>query len=150
VAIIDRDDANHDRCIEAMGQLPPSPLLTTWPCLTEAMYLLWRAGGFSAQDELWGLLADGLVILHTPSDKEWERTGILMKQYADTPMDLADASLVVAAEVLGIRQIFTLDSDFYAYRITAKTTLRSFHNRCTPYRPNNGSPLTRGIRSAMA
>ena len=31
----------------------------------------------------------------------------LMEQYADHPMDLADASLVVAAESLGTRKVFT-------------------------------------------
>ncbi len=31
-------------------------------------------------------------------------------------MDLADASLVAAAERLSIRHIFTIDSDFYIYR----------------------------------
>ena len=41
----------------------------------------------------------------------------LMEQYRDTPMDLADASLVAAVEVLNLRRIFTLDSDFYVYRI---------------------------------
>jgi len=40
-------------------------------------------------------------------------------------MDLADASLVATAETLGIRQIFTLDSDFYVYRLHG-THLRSF------------------------
>lgn len=32
-------------------------------------------------------------------------------------MDLADASLVAAAEALGMRRILTLDSDFYVYRL---------------------------------
>jgi hypothetical protein len=41
----------------------------------------------------------------------------LMERYSDTPMDLADASLVAAAETLGLRRIFTLDSDFHFYRI---------------------------------
>ena len=41
-----------------------------------------------------------------------------MDQYADTPMDLADASLVVAAETSRLSLIFTLDSDFYVYRIS--------------------------------
>ena len=41
----------------------------------------------------------------------------LMEQYRDTPMDLANASLVATAEVLTLRRIFTLDSDFYVYRI---------------------------------
>lgn len=40
-----------------------------------------------------------------------------MEQYRGTPMDLADASLVATAEVLNLSRIFTLDSDFYVYRI---------------------------------
>jgi uncharacterized protein len=39
-------------------------------------------------------------------------------RYADHPMDLADASLVVAAEVLRTSKIFTIDrQDFEAYRL---------------------------------
>lgn len=45
----------------------------------------------------------------------------LMAKYHDTPMDLADASLVSAAEVLGLDRIFTYDNDFYIYRIDDKT-----------------------------
>jgi predicted nucleic acid-binding protein len=40
----------------------------------------------------------------------------LMLRYQDTPMDLADASLVACAETLNQKRIFTLDSDFYVYR----------------------------------
>jgi hypothetical protein len=41
-----------------------------------------------------------------------------MEQYADHPMDLADASLIAAAESLETRKVFTLDeNDFGAYRI---------------------------------
>jgi len=41
-----------------------------------------------------------------------------MELYSDHPMDLADASLVSAAESLNIRTVFTLDRrDFGAYRI---------------------------------
>ena len=117
VALVDRDDSSHARCVAALSTLPASPLLTTWPCLVEAMYLLWRAGGLPAQEELWGYLADGLVVLHTPEVKEWERMRTLMQQYHDAPMDLADASLVVAAERLNLRRIFTIDGHFHAYRI---------------------------------
>ena len=117
VALVDRDDPHHARCVAALQALPAQPLLTTWPCLTEAMYLLWRIGGLLAQDELWGYLADGLVVLHIPAANEWERIRTLMQQYHDAPMDLADASLVTAAERLQLRRIFTLDPHFYAYRI---------------------------------
>lgn len=96
------------------------PLLMTWPCLTEAMYLLWRAGGAAAQDELWSFLENGLVVLHQTAEEEWMRMRDLMRTYRDTPMDLADASLVAAAERLELCQVFTLDSHFRAYRIHGK------------------------------
>jgi predicted nucleic acid-binding protein len=42
----------------------------------------------------------------------------LMETYADHPMDLADASLIAAAEALSTRRVFTIDrADFSAYRI---------------------------------
>jgi len=117
VALVDEDDASHARCVAALETLPASPLLTTWPCLVESMYLVWRAGGFPAQEDLWGYLADGLVVLHTSEATDWQRMRVLMQQYRDTPMDLADASLVVAAERRQVRRIFSLDSHFRAYRI---------------------------------
>ena len=40
-----------------------------------------------------------------------------MDRYRDVPMDLADASLVAIAESLNQRQIFTLDRNFYIYRL---------------------------------
>jgi uncharacterized protein len=41
-----------------------------------------------------------------------------MEQYWDHPMDLADASVIVAAESLRTTRIFTLDfADFQRYRI---------------------------------
>lgn len=50
-----------------------------------------------------------------------------MRQYADHPMDLADASLVVAAEVLDTNRIFTIDrKDFAAYRIRRGHGLDTF------------------------
>jgi hypothetical protein len=43
--------------------------------------------------------------------------GKLMQKYADLPMDLADASLVILAEELGHGRIFSTDQrDFKAYR----------------------------------
>ena len=42
----------------------------------------------------------------------------IMDQYADHPMDLADASLLVAAERLDTRRVFTVDRrDFTVYRV---------------------------------
>jgi predicted nucleic acid-binding protein len=42
----------------------------------------------------------------------------LMKQYANRPMDLADAALIRVAEREGIRRFFTVDrKDFGVYRL---------------------------------
>jgi predicted nucleic acid-binding protein len=54
------------------------------------------------------------------SEIELGRMRLLMEKYKDTPMDLADASLVAAAESLDSPRIFTLDSDFYIYRFRDK------------------------------
>ena len=51
------------------------------------------------------------------SETEISRMQELMEKYHNVPMDLADVSLVVIAETTGLRQIFTLDDDFYIYRI---------------------------------
>jgi uncharacterized protein len=126
IALIDRTDIHHARCVATLATLPASPLLTTWPCLAEAMYLLWRAGGFPAQDELWAFCADGLLLMRVPATNEWQRLRELMHQYSDTPMDLADASLVATAERHGLRQIFSLDNHFRLYRIHGKDSFEVF------------------------
>jgi predicted nucleic acid-binding protein len=116
VALINKADSRHQNCVDALHTIR-GQLITTWACLTEAMYLLGTYGGFIAQEQLWGYILDRIVLIHEPSRAEQERMYALMLRYQDTPMDLADTSLVATAETLGIRQIFTLDSDFYVYRL---------------------------------
>ncbi len=121
VALVDSDDRHHARCLAALPSLT-SPLLTTWPCLTEAMHFLGKARGWDAQSVLWQFVRRGALQLHFPSSAEELsaeelRIEALMGQYRDAPMDFADASLVAAAETLNQRRIFTLDQHFYAYRI---------------------------------
>jgi hypothetical protein len=117
VALIDADDPHHMRCAEAAKNLPPSSMVTTWPCLTEAMHLLYRAGGLEAQNGLWTYLADGILRLDLASEGEWRRIHDLMNQYADMPLDMADASLVSAAERLRDRRLFSIDSGLRAVRL---------------------------------
>jgi predicted nucleic acid-binding protein len=40
----------------------------------------------------------------------------LSEKFTDVPMDLADATLIVASEAKGISKIASIDSDFYVYR----------------------------------
>jgi len=117
VALINRNDPNHASCLDAIKTLPSGPLITTWPCFTEAMYLLYRAAGHAGQAGLWGWRSAGRLALFDLTPQETDRMAALMTKYQDRPMDLADASLVVAAERLGATKLFTLDSDFHVYRL---------------------------------
>jgi len=47
----------------------------------------------------------------------------LMAQYADVPMDLADSSIVAVSESTRFRKVFTVDSDFYIYRMVDGSVL---------------------------
>jgi predicted nucleic acid-binding protein len=117
IALIDEGQGEiHRTCVARLASLS-GPLLTTWPCFTEAMYFLGEIEGWNGQEALWRFIERGALRVHIPTDSETERMRVLMKKYADTPMDLADASLVAAAETQKLRRIFTLDSDFRVYRI---------------------------------
>jgi len=120
IALIDKGQGDiHTQCVEAYQQLTGS-LLTTWPCFTEAMYFLSELRGWSGQHILWQFLDRKALHLYHPNELECKRMEVLMGKYQDIPMDLADASLVAAAESQNLRRIFTLDSDFYVYRANGK------------------------------
>ena len=80
------------------------------------MYFLGKSRGHAAQDALWSMVLSGKVRVHALSESDMSRMRVLMGKYSDTPMDLADASLVVMCEALALSIIFTTDSDFYVYR----------------------------------
>ena len=123
IALLDRHDNHHQECVEAGKFLAAEPLLTTWPCFTEAMYLLGAVGGYGFQIELWKFIEERQLNLHDLTSIEIARMRELMEKYQDTPMDLADASIVAVAESLSIRDVFTLDSDFRIYRFSDGSTL---------------------------
>jgi predicted nucleic acid-binding protein len=116
VAAINPADPNNKKALAALTGVRVAPV-ATWPCLTEAMYLV----GARGQEKLRRQIEGGLFKLYTPTQADMLRAFALMRKYADAPMDFADASLVVAAEVLRITRILTLDSHFYVYRIHDKT-----------------------------
>jgi predicted nucleic acid-binding protein len=120
IAIIDADEPDHDRCVQALDEAT-LPLVTTWPAFTEAMYLLARAGGIHAQRALWRLVQTDRLVIADLSASAVERSSRLM----DLPMDLADATLVALAEEEGHRTVFTLDSDFTVYRIRGRLPFRT-------------------------
>lgn len=121
VAIIDKGQNDHRRCKAALKALPP-PLITTWSCITETMHFLKLLRGWEGQEALWSFIEQDKIRIHAPNADEWKRIRELMRQYQNVPMDCADASLVALAELTGSKTVFTLDSDFFIYRIHGKDT----------------------------
>lgn len=126
LALLDRDDPHHATCVMKIRHLPAEPLITTWPCFTEAMYLLGEAGGYGYQRALWNLCATKKLILLDLTATEIDRMAELMSKYHDIPMDLADASLVAVVESRNFRTLFTLDSDFFIYRLRDGSAITVF------------------------
>lgn len=116
IALIDRRDSEHARCVAAAEHLF-GPLLTTWPAFTEAMYLLGARGGWHAQQPLWRMITLGQLVLADMRPRMFERMPALMERYQNVPMDLADASLVAVAEEQHMHRVFSLDRDFLIYRL---------------------------------
>lgn len=116
LALADRGDAYHVRCREFFRR-NREPLMTTYPVLVECVHLMFSRIGV-AKTLTWmetlGTQGVGVFVMgadHLP------RLTALMRQYADLPMDLADASLVLLAEENGDGRIVSTDErDFHAYR----------------------------------
>ena len=117
VALANPDDPYREACLEASQTLGDEVMVTTWLCFTEAMHLLGRDGRYYLQDSLWEMRRTGRLQVHSNTDPEADRMDTLMKQYSNFPMDVADASLVAAAESLNLSRLFTIDPEFYSYRL---------------------------------
>jgi predicted nucleic acid-binding protein len=115
IALFDPRDAQHARCREILESIR-APLQTTLPVLTEAFHILSPdSRGSDSLREFVLLGGTGVWFFDAPS---LERAFELMEVYRDHPMDLADASLIAAAEALGTRKVFTIDRrDFGTYGV---------------------------------
>ncbi|MGD0835168.1 MAG: PIN domain-containing protein [Polyangia bacterium] len=116
LALANRSDRHHAAAVRALAE-SRERLVTTWPVLTETCHLLLTRLGVAAEIGFVRSLRDGSSAVFSPAEIHLARMEELMEQYADLPMDLADASLVVLAEELHDGRIFSTDQrDFRAYR----------------------------------
>ena len=122
LALIDADDEWHERCSSAFQDLR-LPLATTSAVLAEFFHLLGETPG--AMTRGWNLVSSGAFTVLPISDADLPELERLMMQYADRPMDLADATLVRLAERESLRTVFTVDhDDFETYRIRGRERFR--------------------------
>jgi uncharacterized protein len=126
LCLVDRSQPQHQDYKQVVIRLR-KPLITTWACLTEVMYLAQGRGGWKMQQQVAQYLLDDLLVIHEIQSDDYDRLFALMAQYQDRPMDLADATLVLTAEKTGVNQILTLDSDFLFYRIAERESFNIIH-----------------------
>ena len=125
LALADARDAWHQRAV-AKWDTQAEGWMTTWAVLTEASYLLAARLGPEFSARLLDDVAEGNLAIWTPGADDIRRIPALLRRYANLPMDLADATMVLLAEHLGHGRILSTDErDFGAYRWKQH---KPFHN----------------------
>jgi len=122
LALLDRDDRWHARCVRTF-QTAPLPLATTSAVLGELFHLVGDDPRSVAA--AWAFVRSGAVVLRTIEHDELPALDALMRKYGDRPMDFADASLVHLATRESLGSIFTVDrADFETYRWAGRRRFR--------------------------
>jgi uncharacterized protein len=117
-AIVDADDRWHSPCLSAFRNTR-LPLLTTEAVLTETFHLAGRRRHDT--EKVWRFVRSGALTVQPILDTDLPALEALMRQYADRPMDFADATLVHLAARESISLILTVDwEDFETYRLPGR------------------------------
>ena len=119
VALLNMRDTHHQAITDLFIERDAgrgTPLITTWPVITEACSFL--------PDNRQGQVLDwvsesGIGIISIDEGLDFMRAQIA--KYDDLPCDFADASLLYAASVTGVREIWTLDRNFLVYRLSNRS-----------------------------
>ena len=121
VGLLDRGQSVHQACSDFYSQWD-GQIVTSEAVITESTHLLSaaRGGGTACID----FILQGNILVFPSTEVSLKRCRQLMEKYSDLPMDFADATLVVIAEELGTDLIFTVDHDFYIYRIRGRKHFR--------------------------
>lgn len=119
IAIFAVDDRHHHHYDALISELSATGLrlLTTWPCIVEASYLL----GVPRRYELLRWVELGGVIVYPFSPHDLAEIVGWMETYTEVgkrEMDFADATLYWVATATGVREVMTTDvRDFSRYRL---------------------------------
>ena len=101
----------------------PGPLVIPALALAEVAYLVESRLGVRAELALIEDLATGGFNVDAPHPSDWLRIAQLTARYADVGLGMVDASIIAAAERLGITRIATLDRRHFGIVRPAHTDL---------------------------
>lgn len=107
VAYLDAKDPSHAESAAALDEFA-GMLCTTSAVITEAMHFVApRANGPELLSKF--VDASGMHVYDLSQPAALLEAAVLMRKYVDTPMDYADATLVLLAEHLNVSYVATLD-----------------------------------------
>ena len=114
VALLSRNDANHDRARRIFADSAP-PFRCCEAVVAEACFLMRKVHPTGPLDVV-ALGARGVYSIAISADEHWPNIEALLKKYSDRPISLADACLIRCAEIHQEARILTFDTDFGVYR----------------------------------
>jgi len=91
--------------------------------ITEVSYLVATRLGVEAEVRFLGDLAAGNLIPEPVMPADWLRIAELVARYRDLPLGTVDASVITAAERMGITDVATLDLRHFGV-VRARSPLR--------------------------
>lgn len=113
VALLDRSERQHARCVEVMQGLD-RPLVTCEAVIAESCYLLRGLPG--AADTILENIERGVFQIPFQLAHATAAVRNILRKYRDLAPDFADACLIQLADELDTGDILTLDGDFDSYR----------------------------------
>jgi predicted nucleic acid-binding protein len=114
VALLSRDDANHDRARRLFAECAP-PFRSCEAVVAEACFLM-RKVHPAGPAEIAALGARGLFRIAISAEEHWEPIEAVLKKYSNRPASFADACLIRCAEIHPEARILTIDDDFRVFR----------------------------------
>lgn len=112
-AYVDADDAHHHASLELL-ETHPGALIVPTLVITEVVYLLATRLGVGPEVRFLGDVAAGAFVVEPVAPSDWMRVAELVAAYRDLPLGTVDASVVAAAERLGVAEVATVDRRHFA------------------------------------
>ena len=125
IALFNKNDKYHEKIKEFIKSYK-GLLTTSWPVITEVCHML--DFNIGAQIDFLKWIKIGGLKVEDIETEEIDKIIKLSEKYFDIPMDLADATLIIISERLGLKEIITIDSDYYIYRTTEREMLINIFN----------------------
>jgi predicted nucleic acid-binding protein len=120
IALFNKNDKYHYKVLTYLKGYK-GKLFCIWPVITEVSHMLMFS--LEAQIDFLKWVRAGALEIAPIEVADIDRIIQLADKYSNVPMDLADASLVLIAEKHKLKEILTIDNDYYIYRTAHKEML---------------------------